>query len=66
MCQLLLKEAVLALIPVQGVGRAGPFPAAQSTCAELQMTVKLGETGWMKHFCAWRLALKPRKRVRGC
>lgn len=35
MCQLLLKEAVLALIPVQGVGRAELFPAAQSTCAEL-------------------------------
>ena len=32
MCQLLLKEAILALIPVQGIGRAGLFPTAQSTC----------------------------------
>lgn len=28
MCQLLLKEAILALIPIQGIGRAGLSPTA--------------------------------------
>lgn len=43
MCQLLLKGAVLALSPVQGMGRAALFPTAQSTCTELHRTPKPGE-----------------------
>lgn len=62
MCQLLLKEAILALIPVQGMGRTGLFPTAESTCTELHLTPKLGEAGWAKPF--W--ALKPCKWVPGC
>lgn len=43
MCQLLVKGAILALSPVQGMGRAVLFPTPQSICVELHMTPKPGE-----------------------
>lgn len=66
MCQLLLKEAILVLIPGQGIGRAGLFPTVQSTYTESHMTLKVGEDGWVKLFWVWRLALKPFEGVPGC
>lgn len=47
MCQLLPKEAILTFIPLQGIGRAGLFPTARSTCAELHMTLK-GWGSWLR------------------